>query len=41
MRDPLPHVLVVDDDASILEALDAALGHAYLKFLGRECEFPL
>ena len=29
MRDPLPHVLVVDDDASIREALGAALGHAY------------
>ena len=29
MRDPLPHVLVVDDDASIREALGAALGRAY------------
>ena len=29
MSDPLPHVLVVDDDASIREALGAALGHAY------------
>lgn len=29
MRDPLPHVLVVDDDASIREALGAALGHTY------------
>ena len=29
MRDPLPHVLVVDDDACIREALGAALGHAY------------
>ena len=29
MRDPLPHVLVVDDDPSIREALGAALGHAY------------
>ena len=25
MRDPLPHVLVVDDDASIREALGAVL----------------